>query len=93
MENGGILDVFPIFHTVRLGEKIRRSPLSSLRGVALIKTALVEGDDGVIAHGAVFVQPTPSLMVISSSAMVTVSPRMAPASWSRSESTGRKMDG
>ena len=26
MENGGILDVFPIFHTARLGQKIRRSP-------------------------------------------------------------------
>ena len=35
MENAGILDVFPIFHTARLGEKIRRSPLSSLCGVAL----------------------------------------------------------
>lgn len=23
MENAGILDVFPIFHTVRLGQKIR----------------------------------------------------------------------
>ena len=29
------LDVFPIFHTARLGQKIRRSPLSSLCGVAL----------------------------------------------------------
>ena len=35
MENAGILDVFPIFHTARLGQKIRRSPLSSLCGVAL----------------------------------------------------------
>ena len=26
MENAGILDVFPIFHTARLGHKIRRSP-------------------------------------------------------------------
>ena len=26
MENAGILDVFPIFHTARLGQKIRRSP-------------------------------------------------------------------
>ena len=26
MENVGILDVFPIFHTARLGQKIRRSP-------------------------------------------------------------------
>ena len=35
MENVGILDVFPIFHTARLGQKIRRSPLSPLCGVAL----------------------------------------------------------
>ena len=26
IENAGILDVFPIFHTARLGQKIRRSP-------------------------------------------------------------------
>ena len=37
MENAGILDVFPIFHTARLGQKIRRSPLSPLCGVALSK--------------------------------------------------------
>ena len=37
-EKGGILDVFPIFHTARLGQKIRRSPQSSLCGVALNKT-------------------------------------------------------
>ncbi|MDY4491275.1 MAG: hypothetical protein SPE19_12260 [Candidatus Faecousia sp.] len=35
MENAGILDVFPIFHTARLGQKILRSPLSPLCGVAL----------------------------------------------------------
>ena len=35
IENAGILDVFPIFHTARLGQKIRRSPLSPLCGVAL----------------------------------------------------------
>ena len=35
MKNAGILDVFPIFHTARLGQKIRRSPLSPLCGVAL----------------------------------------------------------
>ena len=35
MENAGILDVFPIFHTARLGQKIRRSPLSPPSGVAL----------------------------------------------------------
>ena len=37
-EKWGILDVFPIFHTARLGQKIRRSPQSSLCGVALNKT-------------------------------------------------------
>ena len=31
------LDVFPIFHTARMGQKIRRSPLSSLCGAALKK--------------------------------------------------------
>ena len=35
MENAGIPDVFPIFHTARLGQKIRRSPLSPLCGAAL----------------------------------------------------------
>ena len=35
MENAGILDVFTIFHTARLGQKIRRSPQSPLCGVAL----------------------------------------------------------
>ena len=38
MENAGILDVFPIFHAARLGQKIRRSPQLPLCGVALIKT-------------------------------------------------------
>ena len=37
MENAGILDVFPIFHTARLGQKIRRSPQLPLCGVALGK--------------------------------------------------------
>ena len=36
MEHVGILDVFPIFHTARLGQKIRRSPPLPLCGVALI---------------------------------------------------------
>ena len=35
MKNAGILDVFPIFYTARLGQKIRRSPQSPLCGVAL----------------------------------------------------------
>ncbi len=35
MENAGILDVFPIFHAARLGQKIRRSPQLPLCGVAL----------------------------------------------------------
>ena len=35
IENAGILDVFPIFHTARLGQKIRRSLQLPLRGVAL----------------------------------------------------------
>ena len=34
MENAGILDVFPIFHTARLGQKIRRNPQSPLRVAA-----------------------------------------------------------
>ena len=36
MENAGILDVFPIFHTARLGQKIRRSTQFPLCGAALI---------------------------------------------------------
>ena len=35
MENAGILDVFPIFHTARLGQKIRRSTQFPLCGAAL----------------------------------------------------------
>ena len=35
MKNVGILDVFPIFHTARLGQKIRRSLQLPLCGVAL----------------------------------------------------------
>ena len=31
MKNGGILDLFPIFRTARLGQKIRRSPQSPLK--------------------------------------------------------------
>ena len=37
MENAGILDVFPIFHTARSGQKIRRSPQLPLCGAALGK--------------------------------------------------------
>ena len=40
VENAGILDVFPIFHTARLGQKIRRSPQLPLCGVALRSFAL-----------------------------------------------------
>ena len=39
MKNGGILDVFPIFQTARLGQKIRRNPQFPLCGVALISSA------------------------------------------------------
>ena len=35
MKNAGILNVFPIFHTARLGQKIRRSPQRPLCGDAL----------------------------------------------------------
>ena len=35
MKNAGILCVFPIFHTARLGQKIRRSPRLPLCGAAL----------------------------------------------------------
>ena len=41
MKNAGILDVFPIFHTARLGQKIRRSPQLPLCGVALGKNAKI----------------------------------------------------
>ena len=37
MKNAGILCVFPIFHTARLGQKIRRSPQFPPGGVALIQ--------------------------------------------------------
>ena len=35
VENAGILDVFPIFHTARLEQKIPRKPKPPLCGVAL----------------------------------------------------------
>ena len=35
VENAGILDVLPIFHTARLEQKIRRKPKPPLCGVAL----------------------------------------------------------
>ena len=35
VENAGILDVFPVFHTAQLGQKMRRSPQLPLCGVAL----------------------------------------------------------
>ena len=35
VEKAGILDVFPFFYTAKLGQKIRRKPLSPLCGVAL----------------------------------------------------------
>ena len=41
IKNAGILDVFPIFRTARLGQKIHRSPQSPLCGVALTKHAPV----------------------------------------------------
>ena len=52
MENAGILDVFPIFHTARLGQKIRRSPLSPPSGVAIRK---IRADLSTIApfHGII----------------------------------------
>ena len=37
VENVGILDVFPIFHTARLEQKIRRKPNSPSCGVAVSK--------------------------------------------------------
>ena len=36
MKNAGILDVFPIFHTAQLGQKIRQSPQFPLCGVAFM---------------------------------------------------------
>ena len=37
MKNAGILDVFQVFQTAVLGQKIRRSPQTQLRGVVLGK--------------------------------------------------------
>ena len=46
VENAGILDVFPIFHTARLGQKIRRSPQLPLCGVALELLKRIPGISG-----------------------------------------------
>ena len=55
MENAGILDVFPIFHTARSGQKIRRSPQLPLCGVALAYkrnylTPTGNGTDAVLCY-------------------------------------------
>ena len=54
MKHAGILDVFPIFHTAQLGQKIRRSPQSPLGGVALdlsrIWRLLLRGDVGIAPY-------------------------------------------
>ena len=44
MKNAGILDVFPIFHAARLGQKIRRSPQLPLCGAALGKVGIYRQD-------------------------------------------------
>ena len=49
MKNAGILDVFPVFHTARLGQKIHRSPQSPLCGVALRKRKKFAHFFGIIA--------------------------------------------
>ena len=46
MKDAGILDVFTIFHTARLGQKIRRSPQLPLCGVALVLSAF--GEYGIL---------------------------------------------
>src|SRR5574344_874118 len=51
MKNAGILDVFPIFHTARLGQKIRRSPQFPLCGVALALFKLCLSFLWVVASG------------------------------------------
>ena len=43
MKNAGILDVFSIFHTARLGQKIRRSLQLPSSGVALLFQPLFQG--------------------------------------------------
>ena len=58
MKHAGILDVFPIFHTAQLGQKIRRSPQSPLDGVALdlsrIWRLLLRGDVGIAPYDSDF---------------------------------------
>ena len=44
-KNAGILDVFPIFRTARLGQKICRSPQSPLCGVALRNSLRICGEN------------------------------------------------
>ena len=49
-ENAGILCVFPIFRTVRMGQKTRRSPQLPPSGVALIALLLLSGCGAVSAE-------------------------------------------
>ena len=50
MKNAGILDVFSIFHTARLEQKIRRSLQFPLCGVALISSAGILVQDKAAEH-------------------------------------------
>ena len=47
MENAGILDAFSIFHTARLGQKIRQSPQLPPSGVARNLVSVI-GVGGII---------------------------------------------
>ena len=58
MKNAGILNVFPIFHTARLGQKIRRSPQSPLCGVALTRKACL----GILCRSSERDEPLPTAL-------------------------------
>ena len=60
MKNAGILDVFPIFHTARLGQKIRRSPQFPPSGVALISKSPRSGTISYISYLVSYISPFPS---------------------------------
>ncbi len=68
IKNAGILDVFSIFRTARLGQKIRRIPQSPLCGVALFSQETTAAMQQKTARQAmVSTEQTPEATVKSSS--------------------------
>ena len=73
MKNAGILDVFPIFHTARLGQKIRRSPQYPLCGVAIEK---MRENRRKMFQNSVIAKSRPMSLVWQSPSLEVMQPRI-----------------